>query len=67
MKKPLLFGTVAALLAGSVYTLDAREIAVVTLFGKPVEVVMDPGLKGRLPWPLHQVNRFDKRVQLLSV
>ena len=67
MKKPLLFGTVAALLAGSVYTLDARELAVVTLFGKPVEVVMDPGLKVRLPWPLHQVNRFDKRVQLLSV
>ena len=67
MKKPLLFGTVAALLAGSVYTLDARELAVVTLFGKPVEVVTDPGLKVRLPWPLHQVNRFDKRVQLLSV
>jgi membrane protease subunit HflC len=67
MKKPLLFGAVVALLAGSVYTLDARELAVVTLFGKPVEVVMDPGLKVRLPWPLHQVNRFDKRIQLLSV
>jgi len=67
MKKPLLVGFVAALLGGSIYTVDARELAVVTLFGKPVEVVTEPGLKVRLPWPLHQVLRFDKRVQLLSV
>jgi membrane protease subunit HflC len=46
---------------------DAREVAVVTLFGKPVETVVDPGLKIRLPWPLHQVVRFDKRSQLLRV
>jgi len=67
MKKPLLIGLVFALLGGSIYTVDAREVAVVTLFGKPVEVVTEPGLKVRLPWPLHQVLRFDKRVQLLSV
>ncbi len=67
MKKPLLVGVVAALLVGSIYTVDAREVAVVTLFGKPVEVVTEPGLKARLPWPLHQVIRFDKRVQLLNV
>ena len=67
MNKPLLFGVIAALVGGSVYTVDAREVAVVTLFGKPVETVTEPGLKIRLPWPLHQVTRFDKRVQLLSV
>ena len=50
-----------------VYTVDAREVAVVTFFGKPVETVIEPGLKIRAPWPLHSVTRFDKRTQLLSV
>lgn len=49
------------------YTVDAREVAVVTFFGRPVQSVVDPGLQLRLPWPLHQVVRFDKRAQLLSV
>ena len=57
----------AFLLGGSVYSLDAREVAVVTFFGKPVETVTEPGLKVRLPWPVHQVVRFDRRAQLLSV
>ena len=68
MKRPLLFGLLAAALAGSsIYTVDAREVAVVTLFGKPVTTVMEPGLQAGLPWPLHQVVRFDKRTQLLTV
>ena len=67
MKRPLLFGLLAAALAGSsIYTVDAREVAVVTLFGKPVKTVMEPGLQAGLPWPLHQVVRFDKRTQLLT-
>ena len=42
MKRPLLFGLLAAALAGSsIYTVDAREVAVVTLFGKPVKTIMD--------------------------
>lgn len=68
MRRPLLIGALAAaLLGGSMYTVDAREVAVVTFFGKPIETVMEPGLQLRLPWPLHQVVRFDKRAQLLSV
>ena len=68
MKRPLIFGCLAAALVGSsVYTVDAREVAVVTLFGKPVKTITDPGLQAGLPWPLHQVVRFDKRTQLLSV
>ena len=68
MKRPLLFGLLAAALAGSsIYTVDAREVAVVTLFGKPVKTVMEPGLQAGLPWPLHPVVRFDKRTQLLTV
>ena len=68
MNRSLLMTILAAsILGGSVYTVDAREVAVVTLFGKPVETVIEPGLRFRLPWPLHEVVRFDKRAQLLSV
>ena len=68
MKRPLLFGLLAAALAGSsIYTVDAREVAVVTLFGKPVKTIMEPGLQAGRPWPLHQGVRFDTRTQLLTV
>lgn len=68
MSRSLMIGLLAvALLGGSVFTVDAREVAVVTQFGKPVKTIMEPGLQARLPWPLHQVVRFDKRTQLLSV
>jgi membrane protease subunit HflC len=68
MRRSLSIGLLAAFaLTGSVYTVDAREVAVVLFFGKPVETVTEPGLKMRLPWPLHQVVRFDKRAQLLMV
>ena len=68
MRRPLMIAVLAAsLVAASVYTVDAREVAVVTFFGKPVETVTEPGLKVRWPWPLHQVVRFDKRTRLLSV
>ena len=46
MSRPLLFGFfAAALLGSSIYTVDAREVAVVTLFGKPVKTVTEPGLQ----------------------
>ena len=66
----LLLGALALLVAtlgGAVYTVDAREVAVVTLFGAPVRTVSEPGLYLRAPWPLHQVVRFDRRAQLLTV
>jgi len=68
MNRRLLIGVLAiGLLGGSVYTVDAREVAVATFFGRPVKSVVEPGLQFRLPWPLIQVVRFDKRAQLLSV
>jgi len=68
MKRVLLGAAVLAwLVGGSVYTLDAREVAVVTLFGKPIASVTEPGLRVRAPWPIHQVVRFDSRTRLLSV
>ena len=58
---------VAGLCASSVYTVDAREVAVVTMFGKPVKNVSEPGIQFRAPWPIHQVTRYDRRARLLDV
>ncbi len=57
------------LLAGgaSLYTVDAREVAVVLSFGAPVRTVTEPGLYFKAPWPLHEVVRFDSRARVLAV
>ena len=57
----------SATLAGAVYTVDARETAVVTMFGAPVRTITEPGLYARAPWPLQEVVRFDQRARLLAV
>ncbi|HCH64919.1 MAG TPA: hypothetical protein DFR83_19085 [Deltaproteobacteria bacterium] len=65
-----LIGAVVLLVAslgGALYTIDAREVAVVTLFGAPVRTVTTPGLYLRAPWPLNEVIRFDRRARLLTV
>lgn len=62
-----LIAALTALLGASVYTLDARQVAVVTQFGAPVRTVLEPGLYLRAPWPLHQVRRYDSRSRMLSV
>jgi membrane protease subunit HflC len=57
-------GATAAL---SCFTLDAREVAVVTAFGAPERTLTEPGLYLRAPWPLHEVVRFDARARLFEV
>ena len=47
-----------------VYTVDATEYAVVTEFGNPVAIVLEPGLKFKLPEPIQSVQRFDNRIQV---
>jgi membrane protease subunit HflC len=47
-----------------IYTVDTTEFAVVTQFGNPVNVVLQPGLKVKLPEPIQSVQRFDNRVQV---
>ncbi len=62
-------GVALLLLAGlgsSLYTVDSREVAVVLSFGAPVRTVTEPGLYARLPWPLHEVVRFDRRARVLA-
>lgn len=56
-----------ALAGASVFTLDAREVAVVTSFGAPVRTLIEPGLYVRAPWPLQEVVRFDARARVLEV
>jgi modulator of FtsH protease HflC len=52
--------------AASLFTVDEREVAVVTQFGKPVRNITDPGLFVRAPWPLQEVVRFDARARVLE-
>ncbi len=47
-----------------IYTVDTTEYAVVTQFGNPVNIVLQPGLKVKLPEPIQSVQRFDNRVQV---
>jgi membrane protease subunit HflC len=66
--KKLLFGVivVSVLLVATlvVYKVDATEYAVVTQFGNPVRVVMEPGLRFKLPDPIQSVLRMDRRIQV---
>ncbi|MBM4392758.1 MAG: protease modulator HflC [Deltaproteobacteria bacterium] len=62
----LALGAVIGLGAASVFTLDAREVAVVTAFGAPVRTLTEPGMYARWPWPLQEVVRFDARARVLD-
>lgn len=46
------------------FVVDVMEHAVVTMFGKPVQVYVDqPGLKVRIP-PIQKVRKFDNRLRV---
>ena len=47
----LLIG-LGAIAGASIYTIDAREVAVVTSFGATVKTLTEPGLYFRAPWPI---------------
>ncbi|SRR5579862_1486298 len=44
-----------------------NEMAVLTLFGKPVRVIREPGLYGKWPWPIETVNRLDARLNFYEI
>ena len=47
-----------------VFQVRQSEVAVVATFGKPgANPITDPGAYLKWPWPIQQVNRFDKRIQ----
>src|SRR5471032_621161 len=48
------------------FTFQVRlsETVVITTFGKPsANPIVEPGFYFKWPWPVQQVNRFDKRIQ----
>ena len=53
--------------SSSFVIVDAREIAVITMFGDPVQPLKEPGFRLKIPWPIQEVERFDARAQLLEL
>ena len=66
IEKRILGGVLAAVglfaVGSSVFIVDESEYGVVLRFGRVVAEVDEPGLKFKLPAPIDQVRRFDKRV-----
>jgi len=48
------------------FTLNERESAIVTQFGRSVKIITDPGLYWKLPAFLQKVNRLDRRIQIFK-
>lgn len=46
----------------SVFVVDESEYAVVLRFGRVVSELDQPGLKAKMPSPIDQIRRFDKRI-----
>ena len=65
-EKRILTGIAVVLLlvagASSMFVVDESEYAVVLRFGRVITVIEEPGLKVKLPAPIDQIRRFDKRV-----
>lgn len=57
----ILFVVVVILLAGSVFTVDETEQAIITQLGKYVRNVTEPGLNVKVPF-LQSVHKFEDRV-----
>ena len=62
--RSLIGALVGALLLFVMLTFQVRqnERVVLTRFGRPVRVLVEPGLYGKWPWPIETVNRFDARL-----
>ncbi len=63
----VLVGTVVATLAAtalSLFQVDTTEYAIVTQFGKPMQVLTEPGLYFKLPEPVQTVTRLNRRLQI---
>jgi membrane protease subunit HflC len=52
--------------ASTLFVVDQREFAVVYALGEIKEVISEPGLKAKLPAPLQNVVKLDRRIQTLD-
>ena len=69
-RKALITGSVGAaliLLMLVFFQVDATEYAIVTQFGSPVRSITEAGLYVKLPDPIQNVTRLDRRVQIFTV
>ncbi len=48
------------------FTVDVTEYAIVTQFGAPVKVIMEPGLFAKIPDPVQSLIRLDRRLQVFN-
>jgi len=55
-----------ALLLSTFVPVGETEYAIVTRFGKPVEVLEEAGLAFKAPWPVEAVTRIDRRLQVFD-
>ncbi len=66
VEKRILTGVLAAIglfaVGSSVFVVDESDYAVVLRFGRVVAEIDQPGLQVKLPAPIDQVRRFDKRI-----
>jgi modulator of FtsH protease HflC len=60
------FVLVAYIISISLFTVNAKEYAIITQFGKTVNIITKPGLYRKLPGFLQTVNRLDKRMSLFT-
>lgn len=62
----LLLLALLSLLPTMLYTIGQTEIGVVTRFGRPLTGVSEPGLHFKLPWPIDDVVRVDRRLLIFD-
>ncbi len=44
-----------------------NEKVVITRFGQPVQVITEPGLYAKWPWPIESINRLDARLNFYEI
>ncbi len=69
MKRILLPAVVVLVVLGTwsvLFAVHVTQYAIVTRFGDPVRVLVEPGLRAKYPWPVEQVVYFDKRLLTLD-
>ena len=64
----LIAGIVALLwLSSSLFIIDERQVGVLTSFGNPIKTIETPGLHVKAPWPINEIQRFDRRSRILTM
>ena len=64
----IILGTVFLLwLSTSLFIIDEKQVGVLTSFGNPIRTIDTPGLNVKAPWPVNEIQRFDRRARVLNL